>query len=115
MKLRIAPALLVSGFCLLSVSALADSHGMTSKQLAEDKKCLACHAISESVDTSIIPTFQQISSRYSMSESERLVQVILTGGEDHWGTTEMPDMGVRTDVTREQAEQLVNWILTIKE
>jgi cytochrome c len=50
-----------------------------------------------------------------MDESDRLVQVVLTGGEGHWGKAEMPDMGVRTDVSRKDAEKLVKWILEMDE
>lgn len=49
-----------------------------------------------------------------MAESDRLVQVVLTGGEDHWGMAEMPDMGVRADVSRGEAEKLVQWILEME-
>ena len=49
-----------------------------------------------------------------MAESDRLVQVVLTGGEDHWGTAEMPDMRARTDVSRGEAETLVKWILEME-
>jgi cytochrome c len=50
-----------------------------------------------------------------MEESDRLVQVVLTGGEGHWGNVEMPDMGVRKDVTPKEAEKLVQWILDMDE
>lgn len=50
-----------------------------------------------------------------MDESDRLVQVVLTGGENHWGNAEMPDMGVRADVSRGDAEKLVKWILEMEE
>ncbi|WP_297791249.1 c-type cytochrome [uncultured Marinobacter sp.] len=115
MKSKIVSAMLASVLCLGTGSALADSHGMTIMQLAEEKKCTACHAINESEAESIVPSFLSIAQRYSMDESDRLVQVVLTGGEDHWGNAEMPDMGVRTDVSRGEAEKLVKWILEMEE
>jgi len=48
-------------------------------------------------------------------QSFRLIQVVLEGGEGHWGKTEMPDMAVRMDVSREEAEELVTWILKLEE
>jgi cytochrome c len=115
MKSKIIPAILASIFCLGPGSAFADSHGMTTMQLAEEKKCTACHTLSESEVMAIAPSFQSIAQRYSMDESGRLVQVVLTGGEGHWSKAEMPDMGVRTDVSRKDAEKLVKWILEMEE
>ncbi len=115
MKSKIIPAMLASAICLGAGSAFAESHGMIPMQLAEEKKCTACHAASEADAMSIVPSFQRIAQRYSMDESDRLVQVVLTGGEGHWGKAEMPDMGVRTDVSRKDAEKLVKWILEMDE
>ncbi len=115
MKSKIIPAMLASVLCLGTGSAFADSHGMNIMQLAEEKKCTACHAINESEAISVAPSFQNIAQRYSMEESDRLVEVVLTGGEGHWGNSEMPDMGVRTDVSRGDAEKLVKWILETEE
>ncbi|PXX89567.1 cytochrome C [Marinobacter vulgaris] len=115
MKSKLLPAMLAGVLCLGAGSVFAESHGMTSMQLAEEKKCTACHAVNESEALSVAPSFRSIAQRYSMNESDRLVQVVLTGGEDHWGNTEMPDMGVRTDVSREDAERLVKWILEMEE
>lgn len=115
MKSKIVPTMLAGVVCLGVGSAFADSHSMSSMQLAEEKKCTACHAITESDALSIAPSFQNIAQRYSADESDRLVQVVLTGGDDHWGKAEMPDMGVRADVSREDAEKLVKWILEMEE
>ncbi len=115
MKSKLIPATLVSVLCLGIGSAFAESHGMTIMQLAEEKKCTACHAVNESEAISIAPSFRSIAQRYSMDESDRLVQVVLTGGKGHWSSAEMPDMGVRTDVSREEAEKLVKWILEMEE
>ncbi|MDL0433608.1 c-type cytochrome [Marinobacter sp. TBZ242] len=115
MKSKMLPAMLVGVLCPGIGSAFADSHGMTSMQLAEEKKCTACHAIKESEAMAIAPSFRSIAQRYSMDESDRLVQVVLTGGEGHWGKAEMPDMGVRMDVSQGEAEKLVKWILEMEE
>jgi cytochrome c len=115
MKSKIIPAVLTCVLCPEIGSAFADSHGMTSMELAEEKKCTSCHAIDESEAISIVPSFRSISQRYSMDEYDRLVQVVLTGGQDHWGKEEMPDMGVRMDVSEEDAEKLVKWILEMEE
>lgn len=115
MNSRIIPTIMASVFCLGSGSVLADSDGMNAAQLAEEKKCTACHAISESDDMAIAPAFLGIGQRYPVGESDRLVNVVLGGGEGHWGNAEMPEMGVHTDVSRTEAEKLVNWILGMGE
>lgn len=115
MRPGIIPAMLATVFCLTTGSASADSHGMSVMQLAEEKKCTACHAISESEAISITPSFHDIAQRYSMDEADRLVQVVLDGGENHWGEAEMPDMGALTGISREDAEKLVKWILAMDE
>ena len=111
MKPGIVSTVLLSSLCLGSAPVVADSHGMNAAQLAEEKKCLACHAITDSKEMAIAPSLQAIAERYSMDEAERLVQVVLTGGEGHWSPAEMPDMGERADVSRKEAEKLVQWIL----
>ncbi|MBW4933185.1 c-type cytochrome [Marinobacter sp. F4206] len=113
MKRIIVSTTLASCLCLGSVAAVADSHGMSTMQLAEEKKCMACHTTSDELPRA--PSFPSIAQRYSMDEYDRLVQVVLTGGEDHWGSAEMPEMDLRAEVSQEEAEQLVNWIFDMKE
>lgn len=115
MSSKTLPAMFACLLCTGVGSAFADSHGTTSMQLAEEKKCTSCHGIKESDAISIVPSFLSIAQRYSMDEYDRLVQVVLTGGEDHWGNEEMPDMAVRADVSRGDAEKLVKWILEMDE
>lgn len=111
MKSRIGIPLLACALGALPMSVFADAHTMTSLELAKDKQCTACHSVSEPEDVSIVPSFQSIAQRYSTEASDQLIQIVIEGGEGHWGKEEMPDMGVRKDVTREQAEKLVTWIL----
>jgi len=115
MKSKIIPAVLTCVLCPGIGSVFADSHEMTGMQLAEEKKCTSCHAIDESDAMSIVPSFRSIAQRYSMDDYDRLVQVVLTGGQDHWGEEEMSAMGVRTDVSEGDAEKLVKWILEMEE
>lgn len=63
-----------------------------------------------------MPGFWVWASRYIPLGKLILVRtVVLTGGQDHWGKEEMPDMGVRMDVSEEEAEKLVKWILEMEE
>ncbi|AOY90172.1 hypothetical protein BKP64_05650 [Marinobacter salinus] len=114
MKPKLLSVTLAGTLCLGSFSALADSHGMTTMQLAEEKKCMACHTTSEELPRA--PSFTSIAQRYTMEDDyDRLVKVVLTGGEDHWGSAKMPEMDARAEVSQKEAEKLVKWIFDMKE
>ncbi|MDR9425198.1 MAG: c-type cytochrome [Marinobacter sp.] len=115
MKFKIIPIMLASVVSLGVGPTSADSHIRTTEDLAQEKMCTACHKVTESDAMAVAPSFKTISQAYSMDESDRLIQVVLKGGEGHWGKTEMPDMAVRMDVSREEAEELVTWILKLEE
>ncbi|CAM3869600.1 c-type cytochrome [Vreelandella rituensis] len=103
--------LALSGVFLGSFSASADMHA-DMQQLAEEKQCLSCHARKD--DTPRAPGFSSIAAKYSGTEMKSyLVEVILTGGEAHWGSAAMPEAGERAEVSEEEAEQLVDWILSM--
>ena len=113
MKRIMTSTIIASCLSMGSFSALADSHGMSNMQLAEARKCMACHTTSEEVPRA--PSFPSIAQRYSMDDYDRLVQVVMTTGEGHWGSAKMPEMDARADVTKKEAEKLVKWILDMKE
>lgn len=97
------------GSLLMGASATADMHGDT-QQLAEEKQCLSCHARDD--DTPRAPGFASIAAKYADGEMhDYLVEVVMTGGEKHWGSAAMPEPGERPEVSEAEAEQLVDWIL----
>ncbi len=98
--------------CLGPLVAEADSHAKSTMQLAEEKQCMACHTTGAEVPRA--PGFESIAQKYTQEDAERLVQVVMTGGEDHWGSAEMPDMKERSEVTETQARQLVKWVLDMR-
>ncbi|XKE45981.1 c-type cytochrome [Halomonas organivorans] len=111
MKLILSMA---SGCLLLgAVAANADMHG-DMQQLAEDKQCLSCHGREDM--TPRAPGFSSIAAKYAGSEMRGyLVDVVLKGGEDHWGSATMPEPGMqRPEVSEEEARQLVDWILGMR-
>ncbi|MEQ6916413.1 c-type cytochrome [Halomonas aquatica] len=80
-------------------------------QLAEEKQCLSCHARDD--DTPRTPSFNSIAAKYAGTQMKGyLIDVVMAGGEDHWGSATMPEPGERPEVSEEQAEQLVDWILS---
>ncbi|MDR5903511.1 c-type cytochrome [Halomonas icarae] len=108
MKIMIATTL--SGLLWLSTTAsLADMHEDT-QQLATDKQCMSCHASED--ETPRAPGFNSIAAKYAGGEMRGyLVDVVMTGGEDHWGSATMPETDERPEVSEEEAERLVDWIL----
>ena len=112
MKRIIVPTALASCLCLGSVTALADAHGKDMMKLAEEKQCTVCHTSSDDIPRS--PSFKSIAQRYTKEDADRLVQVVLTGGEDHWGSAKMPEMDNRAEVSEKEARKLVNWILDMR-
>ncbi|MDI5920955.1 hypothetical protein QLQ86_09170 [Halomonas sp. LR5S13] len=108
MKTAIASMALV-GLLLGASSASAESDDI--QQLAEEKQCLSCHARDD--DTPRAPGFNSIAAKYAGGEMRGyLVEVVMTGGEDHWGSATMPDADERVEVSEEEAGQLVDWILS---
>lgn len=109
MKTAIA-SMALTGLLLGTVPVSADMHGDMQK-LAEEKQCLSCHARDD--DTPRAPGFKSIAAKYADGEMKGyLVEVVMTGGEDHWGSATMPDAGERVEVSEEEAEKLVDWILS---
>jgi cytochrome c len=94
---------------LFPTAALADS-GSDVRQLAEEKQCLSCHERKD--DTPRAPGFTSIAAKYSGGEMRSyLIDVVLAGGEAHWGSAVMPAPEQRVEVSQEEAERLVDWIL----
>ncbi|WP_152206601.1 c-type cytochrome [Marinobacter changyiensis] len=111
MKRTIVSTTLATCLCLGSLTALAESHG--AMQLAEEKQCTGCHITSAEVPRA--PSFKSIAQKYTKDDADQLVQVVLKGGEAHWGSAKMPPMDQRAEVSEEEAKQLVNWILDMHE
>ena len=107
MKTPIASMALLFLFLGASSATAASEDVM---QLAEEKQCLSCHARDD--DTPRAPSFNSIAAKYAGSEMhDYLVEVVLSGGEDHWGSATMPEPGERPEVSEAEAKQLVDWIL----
>ncbi len=112
MKRIIVSTALASCLGLGSVTALAESHGKSTMQLAEEKQCMACHTTSDELPRS--PSFQSIAQKYTKDDADKLVQVVMKGGEAHWGSAKMPEMDARAEVSEKEARTLVNWILEMR-
>ncbi|UXJ50235.1 c-type cytochrome [Pseudomonas citronellolis] len=103
--------------CLAIAAVMSPSAFAGAPELAKSKECLSCHSVER--DT-LAPSFTKIAAKYrNQSGAENhLIETVMKGtptvGGYHWGTMKMPSPGARTVVSREEAQQLVGWILSLK-
>jgi cytochrome c len=92
----------------LIAAAQGDEYGR-GFALAMRKGCFECHGIGHG-DSG--PSFRTIADRYrfDLVGQERLPQVVRGGSAGHWG--ERFVMWPQTQLTAEEAAQLVQWVLS---
>jgi cytochrome c551/c552 len=85
--------------------AIADSMA-----LARQKNCLACHAIDKKL---LGPAYNDVATKYADQSGavDTLTTKVMRGGSGVWGSAAMP----ANHVTAEEARQLVQWILSLKQ
>lgn len=77
-------------------------------QLIEGTDCLTCHKI----DSKLIgPSYQEVATKYTDADLDILAQKIIDGGKGNWG--EIP-MTPHTGLSKENARQMVKYILSLK-
>ena len=91
------------GLCL-ATSAMA------SKELAQAKNCLACHAMDSKV---VGPGFNEVAAKYAGDKgaAATLATKIIAGGSGVWGAIPMP---ANPQVKEADAKKLAAWILGLK-
>ncbi|WP_309609425.1 c-type cytochrome [Flavobacterium sp.] len=70
--------------------------------------CLACHKIAEKL---VGPSYQDIAAKYTSNDQTALIKSIMEGGSGKWG--EVP-MTAHPDITKEDAGEMVKYILSLK-
>jgi cytochrome c len=83
---------------------------MASKELAQAKNCLACHAVDSKV---VGPGFKEVAAKYAgdKAAAAALATKIIAGGSGVWGAIPMP---ANPQVKEDEAKKLVAWILSLK-
>jgi len=83
---------------------------LASKELAQAKNCLACHAIDNKV---VGPALKDVAAKYAGDKAapSKLAAKIMAGGGGVWGAIPMP---ANPQVKPDEAKQLVDWILGLK-
>ena len=82
--------------------------------LAGVKQCFICHDGKTEVRSMIGPPFRDIARRYKAVSNAKtmLADVIQSGTEGHWAASKMPDPSRRVAVSKEEAEVLVEYVLS---
>ena len=93
---------------LLSVCLVAPA--LASKELAQAKNCLACHAVDNKV---VGPALKDIAAKYAGNKAapDMLATKIMAGGGGVWGAIPMP---ANPQVKDAEAKKLADWILGLK-
>ena len=92
------------------LAAVVAGPALASKELAEKKSCLACHALDKKL---IGPAYKDEASKYAGQKDAvaKLAEKIQKGGTGTWGQVPMP---ANPQVNAEEAKQLATWVLSIK-
>jgi len=83
---------------------------MASKELAQAKNCLGCHAVDSKV---VGPSFKEVAAKYAGNKeaAAALATKIVVGGGGAWGAIPMP---ANPQVKEAEAKKIVAWILSLK-
>src|SRR5574340_499988 len=91
---------------VLSAAAAADEKDQTA--LAQKNACLSCHGVDKKI---VGPAYKEVAKKYAGDKGakDRLVAKVKAGGKGVWGPIPMPP---NPNVKQEDAEKLVEWILS---
>jgi cytochrome c len=83
---------------------------MASKELAQAKNCLGCHAVDKKV---VGPSFKEVAAKYAGNNAATaaLATKIIAGGGGVWGAIPMP---ANPQVKEAEAKKIAAWILGLK-
>ena len=94
----------------LLAALLAAPAAWASPQLAQQKTCMACHAVDRKL---VGPSYKDVAAKYAgqPGAADKLAEKIVKGGAGVWGAVPMP---ANPRVSPAEAKQLANWILTLR-
>lgn len=81
---------------------------LSGYQLITGSDCLSCH---KDNDRFVGPSYAEIAAKYSDKDIELLASKIIDGGSGVWG--EVP-MQSHPQISKEEAKQMVEYILSVK-
>jgi cytochrome c len=88
----------------------ATTSAFANPQLAQQKNCMACHAVDKKV---VGPAYKEVAAKYAGQKDavEKLAQKVMKGGSGVWGQVPMP---ANPQVNEAEAKTLVQWVLSQK-
>jgi cytochrome c len=89
----------------------AASPALASPELAQQKTCMACHALDRKI---VGPSYKDVAAKYSGQRDAAvamLAEKIMKGGVGVWGPVPMP---ANPKVSAAEARQLALWVLSGK-
>ena len=94
----------------LPAALLAAQAAVASPELAQQKTCMACHAVDRKV---VGPSYKDVAAKYAGQKDApaMLADKIVKGGVGVWGPVPMP---ANPKVSPAEARQLVSWIMGLK-
>ncbi len=98
------PALAALGLA----AALSPLAASANQALAQQKACLACHAVDKKL---VGPAFQDVAKKYAGQKDAEaaLARSIKAGGSGKWGPVPMPP---QPTLSESEAQTLAAWVLT---
>src|SRR5437763_12033662 len=95
---------------LVLAVAAAPAFAAGPADLAQQKNCMACHAIDKKL---VGPAYKDVAAKYAGQKDavDRLAAKILKGGSGVWGPVPMP---ANAQVNEAEAKQLAAWVLSQK-
>ena len=89
---------------------LAAGAAWASPELAQQKTCMACHAMDRKI---VGPSYKDVAVKYAGQKdaADKLAEKIIKGGAGVWGAVPMP---ANPRVSPAEAKQLAVWILSVK-
>jgi len=93
-----------------ALGAVAATPALANQQLAQQKNCMACHAVDKKL---VGPSYKDVAAKYAGQKDavDKLAQKVIKGGSGVWGPVPMP---ANAQVSEAEAKTLVQWILTQK-
>ena len=115
----------VLGAAASPAAATPAEYAQAMLKLATERGCMACHTVAPAPRRAdglppIAPAWRDIAIKYrdDPAASERLIGIVMTGSNPrarHW-TGKVSDVAMPPNaavVTRDEARQLVNWLLVL--
>lgn len=77
-------------------------------RLISNSDCTSCHKGNAKL---IGPSYQEISEKYDIQDSNKLAEIIINGGSGNWGQVPMQS---HPNISKQDAKKMVEYILSFK-